>query len=325
MGVAAAPAGGGRGGLAGNFKLSSQVPQVGLPSPDLRQQAHPPSGARRGCMLRSSLRSIVALSATSRVPGLITFDCTGTLFEGIKPVGEQYMQALCEVRGGAAVTLDESALDRAFLTAYNRATSERPCFGYGQCEAYEWWRDVVYESFSTAGLPADASAALLPDTFDILWHRFCTRDGFQLRAHAGECLERLHAWRESQPEGERTRIAVISNWDDRLPALLDDLGVLSDMDAVITSREIGAEKPDSRIFEAARERLGVPRSARCIHIGDSWSRDVLGAHDSGFEPVFVCPPSHISDSVRAQMERADVPHTYLESLSTLPGHLGIGR
>ena len=237
-----------------------------------------------------------------------------------QPVGEQYMQALREVGGASAPDLDEAALSTAFLKEYNRASLERPCFGHGLCDSNEWWQDVVHSTFASAGLPP-SSAELLPDAFTLLWHRFSTRDGFRLRPHVLECLSKLHAWREAQPDG-RTRIAVISNWDDRLPMLLRELGVVEYFDAVITSREVGFEKPDARIFALARARMAVAPDARCVHIGDSWSRDVRGAHAAAYEAVYVRPRAQVPHSVLAEMSRGDAaPHLYLEDLASLPDRL----
>lgn len=45
------------------------------------------------------------------------------------------------------------------------------------------------------------------------------------------------------------RVAVVSNFDTRLRPLLEMLGVLSEVDVLCCSAEVGAEKPNPRIFE----------------------------------------------------------------------------
>ena len=237
------------------------------------------------------------------------------------------MSALKEVATplDAAVlsSIDESALDAAFMRAYTSACERQPCFGHGtQGGAREWWRGVVADTFVTAGMPRSSLEQLLPDTFDLLWHRFCTRDGFRLLPHAAECLERLARWRASQPADSRTRVAVISNWDERLPLLLEDLGVAQYLDAVVVSGEVGHEKPDTQIFDLARQQLGVPADGarRCVHVGDSWSRDVRGATASGFEAVFVSPPG---ERAVPEAERAATPHLHLPHLQHLEELLGL--
>jgi HAD superfamily hydrolase (TIGR01509 family) len=79
------------------------------------------------------------------------------------------------------------------------------------------------------------------------------------------------------------RLAVVSNWDIGLHEHLAALGLERLLDAVVTSAEAGAPKPDPRIWRLALERLGVERAA---HVGDS-DADAEGARAAGlrFEPA----------------------------------------
>lgn len=56
--------------------------------------------------------------------------------------------------------------------------------------------------------------------------------------------------------------------------------------AVVTSEDVRAYKPNRVIFEAALAALGLPAD-RVLHVGDSWSADVLGAAGAGIRPVWV--------------------------------------
>ena len=53
------------------------------------------------------------------------------------------------------------------------------------------------------------------------------------------------------------RLAVISNWDDRLRPLLKSLELAHWFEVIHVSAEIGAHKPDARIFQTAAESLGI--------------------------------------------------------------------
>jgi putative hydrolase of the HAD superfamily len=81
------------------------------------------------------------------------------------------------------------------------------------------------------------------------------------------------------------RLACVSNWDCSLAAYLDAAGVAAWFDALVSSAEAGAPKPDPRPFRLALERLGVP-PARALHVGDD-EADRLGAEAAGlaFEPA----------------------------------------
>ena len=75
------------------------------------------------------------------------------------------------------------------------------------------------------------------------------------------------------------RLAVVSNWDVALAEHLERIGLAGRFEAVVTSAEAGAPKPDSRIFELALERLQV-RPERALHVGDS-EADEEGARAAG--------------------------------------------
>lgn len=62
-------------------------------------------------------------------------------------------------------------------------------------------------------------------------------------------------------------LAVVANWDAALGAHLDEAGVTPLVDAVISSAEAGAAKPDPLIFRTALERLGAAPE-RALHVGD---------------------------------------------------------
>ena len=74
---------------------------------------------------------------------------------------------------------------------------------------------------------------------------------------------------------------VISNWDNRLPPLLVDLGPSSYFDAIFVSGCEGFQKPDSRIFSRAAQALDLCADS-ILHIGDSQNEDVKGAEEAGF-------------------------------------------
>jgi putative hydrolase of the HAD superfamily len=103
--------------------------------------------------------------------------------------------------------------------------------------------------------------------------------------------ERWRAWDDVRPAFERlrdrgVRVGVISNWDRRLPGLLEGLGLTDIVEVVVSSADVGLRKPDPRIFEMACERLGV-QAGRSAHVGDHVYADVLGARTAGLAPVLI--------------------------------------
>ena len=82
------------------------------------------------------------------------------------------------------------------------------------------------------------------------------------------------------------RVGVISNWSERLPAVLDGIGIARELDFVLVSAIERCEKPESAIFERALALAGVD-ACSALHCGDDLDRDVRGAAALGILPVLV--------------------------------------
>ena len=93
----------------------------------------------------------------------------------------------------------------------------------------------------------------------------------ELFAHYG----RREAWRVFPEVAEALRLlraqglklAVVSNFDGRLPPLLAALGLRPLLDLVLHSTAAAAAKPDPAIFRSASSALGVAPAAT-VHAGD---------------------------------------------------------
>ena len=286
--------------------------------------------SRRGARL---CRRATTMTAPIEAPALITFDFTGTLFEPRSTVGKIYRQVLCTEAaresaacGEAADSLSVAALDAAFRSAYAAAAEAHPCFGAGSLSSEVWWRGVVESTIVGAAGPDvfPALASALPLAFDELFgSTFVSAQGWRPLPSAVESLQALSAWRAAQPAARRPCVGVISNWDERLPRLLDALGAASYFDFVLTSREVGVEKPAPLIFDRARELAGVSADARAVHIGDSVGNDVAGAAAVGWEAIYAksaAKRARLGAAERAALDA--VPHRYVEDLSGLLPLLG---
>jgi putative hydrolase of the HAD superfamily len=74
------------------------------------------------------------------------------------------------------------------------------------------------------------------------------------------------------------RLAIISNVMSRglVPSMLFEYGIAHLFDPVVTSAAFGWRKPNARIFEEAARLLHLPPRV-CAYVGDTVSRDVIGA------------------------------------------------
>jgi putative hydrolase of the HAD superfamily len=96
---------------------------------------------------------------------------------------------------------------------------------------------------------------------------------------AGEALEALRR--------RGARLVVVSNWDVSLHDVLARTGLVALVDAVVTSAETGAAKPDPALFRAALRAAGGVRAGDALHVGDSLEADVAGARAAGVEAVLL--------------------------------------
>jgi len=67
---------------------------------------------------------------------------------------------------------------------------------------------------------------------------------------------------------------------------IEQLGLGRWVDKLVTSEEIGQEKPSEKMFLAGLEKLGMPPSEVCM-IGDNHPKDCLGAARQGISSVWL--------------------------------------
>jgi putative hydrolase of the HAD superfamily len=79
---------------------------------------------------------------------------------------------------------------------------------------------------------------------------------------------------------------VVSNWDVSLHDVLERTELRPLLDAVVTSAEFGAAKPDPAIFHHALGLAGAT-AAEAVHAGDDVEADVVGARAAGIAAVLV--------------------------------------
>ena len=82
------------------------------------------------------------------------------------------------------------------------------------------------------------------------------------------------------------RLAVVSNWHRGLDSFCHEMNLSDLLDTVISSADIGIEKPASGIFDEAVRRLGV-KSDRIVHVGDLPEDDFSGAVAAGLRAILI--------------------------------------
>ena len=83
---------------------------------------------------------------------------------------------------------------------------------------------------------------------------------------------------------EQYAIAVISNADGKIDAVLQRCGICDCFACITDSGNVGLEKPNPAIFAAAlREMKADP--AESLYVGDVYSVDYVGARNAGMQAV----------------------------------------
>uniref|UniRef100_A0A8C4NGF6 Haloacid dehalogenase-like hydrolase domain-containing protein 3 n=1 Tax=Eptatretus burgeri TaxID=7764 RepID=A0A8C4NGF6_EPTBU len=177
---------------------------------------------------------------------LITWDATGTLLRVRGSVGEQYKAAgLLFGLASPRVT----SLNAAFREAYAHQSRLKPCYGStcaGKSGANRWWASVVQETFNRCGV---RDPPLIMKIADYLYHEMKRPDRWEVFGDVHPTL----SWCKTQG----FRLGVLSNFDKRLNDILSGVGLRSYFDFVLTSDEMGTQKPQPEVFHLALKHTGV--------------------------------------------------------------------
>jgi putative hydrolase of the HAD superfamily len=162
---------------------------------------------------------------------------------------------------------------------------------------------------------------------DEYWTRFARRvleqaagielkDGFALRVteRIRDAFMTPSAWEvfpDVRPALERliddgARLAVVSNWDSRLPQVLEMLELAPYFEEVAVSHLEGVEKPDPRIFHRVLERLEIGPEA-AVHVGDVPELDLDGARAAGVECVLIDRKGKIDAKLNPFADLSELP------------------
>jgi putative hydrolase of the HAD superfamily len=192
------------------------------------------------------------------------------------------LSALAAREGFAATPEALIAAEGQTKLALERGGLPQVAWSGAAVPARRGWGATVGSILALAGLPRRE----VPRLLDALWPEHAARNLWSLVPPGlVDALGRARA--------RGLRVAVISNSEGMLEALLRDVGLLGALDLVVDSGVVGIEKPDPRIFRIALDRFEVPPS-RALHLGDIYATDVLGARAAGVRVALVDPYGHLA-------------------------------
>jgi putative hydrolase of the HAD superfamily len=219
----------------------------------------------------------------------VLFDAAGVLIEPAEPVGETYSRLAA--RHGVDVPA------RPLGDAFRRALGRMPARVFpdaipGERAGLErdWWHEAVRQTFQATD--STARFADFEAFFSELYSLYAMAPAWRLAPCAAETLTALRA------SGLAT--GAVSNFDHRLPKLLEDLGIASLLDVVIIPSQCGAAKPDGAIFRHALDALGVRRAAT-VYVSHDPEEDAPGAAAAGLQVLLVADGGDLA-SVPARLQ-----------------------
>ncbi|KAI9798160.1 MAG: hypothetical protein M1833_004909 [Piccolia ochrophora] len=204
----------------------------------------------------------------------------------------------------------------------------------------------TFKPFATSPLPEK----LVPD----LLARFSSSEGYRLYPDVMPLFDAIRESKRSQTNfpspwpWDLTVVGVVTNSDDRVPSILSSLGLNvgprlisgssekasrtntnDDVSFTVLSYDVGMEKPDVSMFDAASALLratlfdrGHPTSPNnskdeasvldgftFLHIGDDVKKDVVGAKEAGWNSLLLDRDGHYAQYFRNGEDISEQPVT----------------
>jgi putative hydrolase of the HAD superfamily len=160
-----------------------------------------------------------------------------------------------------------------------------------------FWHDVYSIFLTDLGIDD-------PALIETVYREFTDLANYSLFEDVVPVLEKL--------AGAGLTLGVVSNFEEWLEQLLEDLGVAPYFAVRVISGVEGMEKPDPRIFRLAMDRAGVPPEGS-VYVGDNPEFDVGPAAAVGMFPVLIDRRERFPDADAAR----------ITSMDQLPGVLGL--
>jgi putative hydrolase of the HAD superfamily len=197
----------------------------------------------------------------------VFFDAGGTLIHPDPPVEEIYAR---EFSSTTAARFSSADLSRALTQTWSEVHAESRDDRYGGVRGEaEFWRAFLNR---VRGLLD--GGVVSPEIFARLAAHFRDPASWAVFEDVRGTLAAL--------ESRGMPMAVVSNWDSSLPALLEKLGLARYFRVVSVSAIEGTGKPSPEIFRRTCDRLEIS-AVEVLHVGDSLAEDYDGARAAGLE------------------------------------------
>lgn len=202
----------------------------------------------------------------------VFFDVGHTLITPYPSLEEVIKEILEEE--GIEVPLDSLKRTAPLVDAYYNELYEKNEDVWASKEGAIWlWRELYSFWMKKLGLGERAF-----ELGEKIYHAFGAGNKWKPFSDVIQVLEKL--------KREGMILGIISNWDERLSQILSEIGLSYFFNFILASAEVGAAKPDKRIFQRAIRLAGVSPQ-EVIHVGDHLLADIEGPLRVGIFPVLI--------------------------------------
>ena len=202
----------------------------------------------------------------------VFFDFYNTLV-GFNPPREEIHAAACQEMGLVVSPGDIRTHLAPADEFYHRESLRLPIAGRSQAEQESFYTQYEQMILRAVGLEVPAEVALAV-------FRKVRQHGWRLHLYE----DSLPVLRDLRQLGKVT--GIVSNVDRDLAPYCQQLGLVGEVDFVVTSWGVGVGKPHPDIFMRALEAAKV-HAEQVLHVGDQYNTDVVGARGVGITALLL--------------------------------------
>lgn len=239
----------------------------------------------------------------------IAFDAVGTLIYPDPPVSRVYFEAAR--RHGSRLSLEDVSqrfprvfreserLDSLAFRAHPVLHANVPAISSDGASERDRWRWIVAQIVDD-----------VPDTeacFEELFTHFARCSAWRCFDDVAPALSALRA--------AGHRLAIASNFDERLHALCDGIDALLPIECRVISSEVRERKPNAGFYRALLAAAGCTAN-ELLMVGDDVENDIRGARDAGLAALLIDRRSPARPGQLASLHEL----LSLESVQTVPSN-----
>ncbi|XP_005181008.2 rhythmically expressed gene 2 protein [Musca domestica] len=206
---------------------------------------------------------------------LVTFDITDTLVRFSKPPAVQYAKTAAQL---GVTDIDQSAMEACFKREFKAMKKLHPNWGYNTPNFtwQEWWTSLVKNIFLC--VKPDIDPKKLQEVANTLVRIYRTKECYSHIDGGVELIDRVR--------NSGKKIGVISNFDPSLRQVLKEIHLDEKFDFIMTSYDVGFEKPHKEIYDACLNKCNI-QSNEALHIGNMYTMDYEGARNAGWSSILL--------------------------------------